>query len=103
MPICYDTAAHTGSQSDHNKIFHALSSTIHHFADSCCIRVIGQVGWQLKFILNKLGQWNDTFPWQIWRIVNRSGIKITIRRSDTYTPYPSRSSDRLYQCKKLLM
>ncbi len=96
MTIGNNTAAHTGSERDHDKILHALRGTIHHFTDRRCIGIIGQIRWQLKFILYQLGQWNNSFPGKIWCIFNSTGIKISIRCTNTNSADSARSTYSLY-------
>src|SRR5688572_3574465 len=83
LAVCYNTASHSSTERDHDKISHAFGSTIHHFANSCSICIVGKRDRELEFILDHLGKGNDTFPGKIGSIFNGAGIIISIRR--TYT------------------
>src|SRR5699024_3091168 len=51
----YDTATNTGSQCDHDKVFHTAGSAIRHFTDSSRIRVVCQCyGHTTQFFADQL-------------------------------------------------
>lgn len=89
--IHHDTATHTRTQRDNDKVFHAAGCPIGHFAHSCRIGIIGHAYRQSDCILKELrkrnGRIRSTTPLQIHCIFYRTFIIITIRYSYTYATH----------------
>src|SRR6218665_144845 len=81
--VNYNTAAHTGTQGNGNKVFHVFGAAINHFAHSGGIGIIGKLGRQSKFLAYQVGYGYNAFPFKIGSIFNSARINITVRRTHT--------------------
>src|SRR5690606_26291248 len=74
--ICDNAAAYTRAERDHDKVSHALSSAVDHFADCGCVRIIGKGYRNAGFIFHQFCERYDAFPGKIGSVFNSACVII---------------------------
>src|SRR5574343_1416152 len=87
LAIGYNAAAHTSTQRNHDEIFHAPGSTVHHFAHRSSVGIIGKAGTQAKSFSNHFRQGDNPFPRQVWCVLYGSFVIVAVGCSHSYALY----------------
>ena len=77
-----NSSTHAGAKGHHEKILELASCTVQRFTKGCCVSVIVDKNWKrqlfmlLKIVLEIVAQRDNTPPWKVRRIAQRSCIGI---------------------------
>ena len=85
LTVDNDTATHTSTQCNHDKVFHTTGSTVSHFTDSSSICIVCQSSGDTQSFFKHGSQRKNSFPRQVRSKFNRSRVIVTIRSTDTDT------------------
>ncbi|MPN40261.1 hypothetical protein SDC9_187797 [bioreactor metagenome] len=73
-----NTATHTCTQCDYDKIFHSAGCTIGHLSNSCSIGIVGECYGNTHPVFQQLGKRDYSFPGKVGCKLDTSGKIITV-------------------------
>ena len=86
LAVCDETAAQSGTEGDHQEIFHALRTAVDHFTYGCRIRVVGDDdrngGEKALHLFDDI---QHALPDEVRCELDRAGIVVAVRGADTDT------------------
>lgn len=96
LAVCDETAAQSGTEGDHQEIFHALRTAVDHFtygaAFASLVMMTGTVG---KKALHLLDDIQHALPDEVRCELDCAGIVVAVRGADTDTHSSTSSPARL--------